>query len=347
MKFVFLGGGPSGALPRELRQLGHEVLSEPAVDWYHAMVNHVDPQRYADRAMAEIDRFEPDVLVLNKGWHSWQGRSGWWHVPPSFLQRAREKSRRSVYICYDDPAATPISIQLGIPQGFDLWLTTCPGIPRLFPSVWPRIRAQVHEFWLAWDTESTWPREWDRAVERHGCDLAVTGTPYHKPFPPPHYRGGFAGPRRDLVMAAIREGFNVGLYGPQTWLNRRHGGDPRFSRYYRGWIDPNRIHVVHKAATTVLGTHLVEGHRYDSGRLPWVGGAGGALIHELRPGLRDEFGPAVAWYKPGDVDEFLTRLRALTSNEPLNRRMREELHARVVLAHTWAHRARKLVELCL
>jgi len=348
MKLAFLGGGPSDALPHELRALGHEVLASPVLDWYRACLDHLDPGVYAERAWPEIRRFAPDVIVLNKGWHGWAGREGWWYVPLGLLAQCREICRRSVYICYDDPAATPITLSLGLPVGFDLWLTSCPGIGRnLFPSAWSRIRADVHEFWLAWDTRNQFPTgaALEAAITRHACDLAVTGSPYYKPFPPPHYQTGFAGPRRDLVFAAIAAGFKVGIYGPATWLKREHGGDPRLAPYYRGWVDPRQIHVVHHIAKTCLGTHLVEGRRYDSGRLPWVLGAGGCLLHELRPGLRDEFGSAVAWYTPGDVVAFVAVLKNLLA-DPAKRLRMITAGRRIVLdKHTWAHRARRFIAL--
>jgi glycosyltransferase involved in cell wall biosynthesis len=190
------------------------------------------------------------------------------------------------------------------------------------------------------------PRERFAEVRaKHGCDLAITGSPYYRPFPPPHYQAGFAGPRRDLALAALEAGFSVGLYGPKTWVNRRHGGDPRLAPHYRGWIEPSKIHLVHWAASVVLGTHLVTGPRYDSGRLPWVLGAGGCLLHELRAGLREEFGDAVAWYRPGDTDGFLANLRALKADPERRQRMRTKGREIVLARHTWAHRAQRLIDI--
>lgn len=343
MRIAFLGGGPSNALPYELRKLGHDVLSNQRTDWYRAAMAHADPLEYARQAMAELKSFGPDVLCLNKGWHGWQADMGWWHVPTSFLSRAREMVKTSIYICYDDPAATPISVQLGIPQGFSHWFTTCPGIPQLFPAMWPRISAKIHRFWLAWDTRTSF-RHVGNETEQEKVDLAITGSPYFRPFPQPHYQRGFAGPRRDLALEALEAGFSVAIYGPQEWLKRRTGGDPRLTSSYKGWVSPDHIHVVHRQARACLGTHLVEGPGYESGRFPWVLGAGGLLIHERRPGLREEFGDVAGWYPPGDCKAFLRTLGGILRDKPRQAKMRKEGRELVMARHTWAHRAQYLVE---
>ena len=341
MKFLFLGGGPNNALPYELRQLGHEVYARPDTDWFHACMNHEEPAQFMQRAKIIFTREHPDVLVVTKGWHlhhespRFAGRP--WVVPPALLQHARSRKAKVVYICYDDPACTPITLQQHLPDCAHAWLTTCAGITKLFSGV-KRTGAAVHEFWLGWD-DRTVCRQEDLQV-----DVAITGSPYHKPFPAPHYQGGFSTPRRDLVRALLDAGFRVGIWGPQEWLRRDDGGDPRFAKIYRGWIDPSRIHVVHQSAPVVVATQLVEGHRYESGRLT-QNGPNQCVVHEDRPGLRGEFGNAVSWFKTGDVAGAVQNVRELLERPDVRQRLRQRLTGVVLGHHCWSHRAKRLVEI--
>lgn len=337
MKFLFLGGGPSTALHDELRELGHKVLSTPKSDWYDAGLNGKTPEEWADGAALEVVNFRPDVLVLHKGWAWFPGHKGIWVVPPAFLGWATARVRASLYLCADDPAGTPITLLHGLHLHFDAWLTTCPGIVEMFPEI---ASVHVEEFWLAQDGRQPLT-DVDPSLE---VDVAMTGTPYYRPFPEPHYQHGFSCPRRDIVLAAIDQGHKVGVWGPPTWLDREHGGDPRIEPVYRGWIDTSRVHVVHRSAKVTIATNLVDGRRYESGKL-WCVGAGGCLLMEEREGLREEFGERVAWFPPGDVGAAMRELGALLGDDARRERMRQEGRAFVLARHSWRERAVRMAEI--
>jgi len=184
------------------------------------------------------------------------------------------------------------------------------------------------------------PIEKDKNLD---VDLAICGSPYWKPFPPPHFQGGFSKARRVIAHAAIKDGINVGIWGKDSWLNADGGGDPSFAPYFKGWVQSNQMHKVNRSAKVVLATHLVEGHRYESGRIPKVGGAGGCLLHEDRPGLKAEFGDAIEWYKTGDTVDCIAKLKSLLADPGRRIKMADKLHEIVMKKHTWTHRAQQLV----
>ena len=336
---ILFAGTPSAALPRDVARLGHEVLFPAETDWWAAMQAGVPPDRYADALWAACKAARPDALVVHKGWHWWHERERW-AVPAEVLWGLRKLVPAILYLCADDPAATPVTIALGLPAPCDVWLTTCPGIVDA-PLHAGRYCARIEEFWLAWD-EDVRPQV---DPELAGVQVALTGHPYYRPFPAPHYQLGFATVRRDLVRRAIECGLRPGIWGPSTWTEESQGGDPKLAAWYRGWLDPSQIHVVHGSVGACVGTHLVEGRRYESGRCVWTLGAGGVLVHELRPGLADEFGDAALWFRPGDIEGALSLCERLSADHELSARMRAEGRALVLERHTWVHRAARLVEL--
>lgn len=331
---ILFAGAIHDALQAALREQGHDPHAPNHTDWYRAQRDGLTAKQWADATAAEVERAQPDAFVVAKGFHYQAGRL--WRVPPAFLWWV---SRRMplVFVSHDDPAATPIILAEGIAHSAHVWLTSCPGIADLFAP-----RARVVEWWLAWDQRIAQPVPVDESL----CvDLAVTGTPYHRPFPRPHYQGGWSGvSRKAYVQAALAAGFTVGIWGPPTWLDADEGGDPSLRPHFRGWLHPDRIHAVHASARVTLATHLVSGHRYDSGRIPFVCGAGGCLLHEHRPGLEDEFSGSVAWFPPGDVDAAIRKLRWLCTHERQRRQMARSAQRKVLARHTWAHRAATLVQ---
>lgn len=346
LRFLFLGGGPSDALHVELRKLGHEVAAPQRADWYAAGQRGQSPADWADGASADVLGVKPDVLVLTKGIGWWGDRPAWM-VPPSFLTWACHRARAALYVSYDDPASTPLVLEARIPDQFDAWLTSCPGIADQHPEI-GQLGVRVEEFWLAWDERT----ELGGVESFADVDLAVTGHPYYRPFPRPHWQHGFGFPRRDLARRALERAQGapwrgdrpLGLWGAPEWLDGQRGGDPAFAGAYRGWIDPTLVHQVHRSARVTLGTHLCEGRRYDSGRLAWTLGAGGVLLHEDRPGLREEFGDLVAWFPPGNLDTCAGELEALLGDDERRARMAREGRAYVLAHHCWRHRAARMAQ---
>lgn len=337
MRILFCGT-PHDALPRDLSRLGHEVLAPEATDWWAWMQAHRHPDHYADSLWRTAREFAPDALVLHKGWHWWVDHPTRWAVPHEVLWALRERVPSMLYLCADDPAATPVSLGLQIPGAFDAWLTTCEGI--VDPPLSVR-GVRVEPFWLAWD-EDVQPRV-DPALA--DVDVAITGHPYYRPFPAPHYQLGFSTPRRSIAHRAIERGMRLGIWGPGTWLEEEHGGDPRLAAWFHGWLDPTQIHVVHASACAVVATQLVEGRGYESGRLPFVCGAGGALVHELRPGLAEAFGDAALFFRPGDVDGALNLCAELRADPARRDRLCAAGRALVLDRHCWKHRAERLAQL--
>lgn len=296
------------------------------------------PQIWADATCKFASEFKPDVFVLHKGWHHYENHARW-SVPPYSLWWLRKMCARMVYMSFDDPAGAPITLGLDIVPPFDMWLTSCPGIADLFKI--PK-RCAVHEYWLAWDDRISQPIPVEPELE---VDVAITGHPYHRPFPPPHWQHGFGTPRADLARAVLERGWNLGIWGPNTWLDREHGGDPLLGPWYRGWLDPSQVHRVHRSAKVTLATQLCEGRRYDAGRLPWTLGAGGCLAHEDRPGLREEFGGSVGWFRYGDLREAMEKVDFLLRHPHVRAEMSAEGQRIVLERHTWKVRAMRLVEL--
>jgi hypothetical protein len=331
---ILFAGAIHDALQHSLRGMGHEPIAPASTDWYVAQRDGLTPKHWADNTAKEIERSKPDAFVLAKGFH-YQGEHIW-RVPPAFLWWVARRMPFA-FACHDDPAATPIILHEGIAHSAHVWLTSCPGIVRLWD-----VRPRVVEWWLAWD------QRWKPHVLTSAecvADLAVTGTPYTGPFPAPHFQGGWAGaPRREYVRAAVRAGFSVRIYGPRSWLDEEQGGDPAFAPLFHGWLHPDRIWEVHNESRVSLGTHLVSGHRYESGRIPFVCGAGGCLLHEHRPGLEDEFGGAVAWFTPGDVTAAIRKLRWLVDNPAKRDQMARAAQRKVRQSHTWHDRAATLAE---
>jgi hypothetical protein len=244
-----------------------------------------------------------------------------------------------LYWCLDDPADTPVTLQLYgdvLPQ-FDAYLSGCPGIVELFG-----ITVPVYEFWQGWDEDLDPETDANRLL---ADTIAITGSTYRQPFPAPHYQSGFSGPRRDLVRALLAKGLPVGLWGNGDWLVEERGGDPSFANLYHGQLPATDIHRVHGGAAACVGTHLVEGRRWDSGRLPWVMGAGGVLIHEDRPGLREEAEGAVLFFPPGDWQMAADLCGVVLSSPRLAEAMRQRGRRLVMEKHTWAVRAKRLVEI--
>ena len=103
------------------------------------------------------------------------------------------------------------------------------------------------------------------------------------------------------------------------------------------------MHLVHRSAKVSLCTQLVQGYRYESGRCVWVGGAGGFVLHEDRPGLRDEFGKNVMWFQPGNLNQAHSQLMTALRYPAMRAEMSNTLRDIVFQKHTWQHRASTLI----
>jgi hypothetical protein len=331
MRFLWGGGQPDDALAWELHQLGHRVTEGRS--WWSALQDDETPEKWGADICAQLAEGY-DVLVVVKG--ALFGKNCLWYPDTRVMHRIRKSVPAMIYLCYDDPAFTPVQLGVQLAQWYDAYGTTCPGIETLFGQWRRRMPKRIFEHWLAWDRRIEMP-----AVEKT-VDVAFTGSPYWRPFPAPHYQGGFSCPRRDLVRVALDAGFSVGLWGSDEWVTGG-GGDPFFEPYYHGFVPPSQVHLVHASARVCVATHLVEGHRYDSGRLPWLGGAGCCILHEDRPGLREEFGDMVEWFRPGDLGDFRQKLTGLLGDPDRRAHMGRRIRQYVLEHHTWKNRAEDII----
>lgn len=331
MSRILFAGGIHAALRQALAEFGHIVWSPDALDWWRTMESGGSPGDWASAVALADAHFEPDVFVLSKGLH------GDWQVPTGALWEMRRRGVLIVLVCHDDPAVAPLLLLSGIAAPAHYWLSSCAGIRELFPWGWSEhTKAQVVEWWLAWDERLPVV---DRA--EHRVDVAVCGTPYWRPFPRPHYQAGFSGPRRSMVRSFLDAGLTVGLWGSEDWCDPDRGGALDFASIWRGKVPFEECVNVYRSARTVWGSQLVQGYRYESGKCVWVGGAGGLLIHEERPGLREEFGGSVLWHNPGDANHALAQIRLALSDDfaPTRNAIVRDLHSITMDRHLWRHRA--------
>src|SRR4030067_1193879 len=204
MRFLFAGGFPNECLQNSLRKLGHEVFDETTWGWYTKYIDGVStPRDWGEAVSKAVKEYKPDVFVISKG-GLWR-KGNFWKIDGAAVWWIKSQVKKMVYISFDDPAFTPVPLAEGILLPFDLWGTVCIGIKDIIPSFKTMFHGRLFEFWQGWDDTIPQPIEKDKNLD---VDLAICGSPYWKPFPPPHFQGGFSKARRVIAHAAIKDGIN-------------------------------------------------------------------------------------------------------------------------------------------
>lgn len=139
------------------------------------------------------------------------------------------------------------------------------------------------------------------------------------------FAGGADAERRPILSAIVDAGFRVALYG-DYWEKIRE-----LARYARGAGDPSRLRrsiAAAKVCLCLVRRANRDGHSMRSFEVP---AAGGCLLTEDTDEHREIFGQEGActlYFR--STEEMLAKLRRLTADEPLRRRLAAAAHRRIV-----------------
>lgn len=322
-----------------VRARGHEVVSngqwgwdpkDCPDNWWVHMQRGSSPAQWGAYLSARTAETGADVLVLGKGYHWVDGVP--WYTPPAALEQIRRRGTRIVYLSWDDPDHVDAACKTGMLQWVDAIGTCCLDVRRSKGPYRARApRARIFDFWPGWDQASWEPLMAEPVTPT--CDLLLGGTPYLKPTD--EYAGP---PRRDIAWAAIRHGWKVEVWGPPSWLNLEHGGDPALAPYYHGEYAYAERGRLWRRARVNVNVHIRYGAPlYLNDRFFMVGGCGQPLVCDDQPGVAEHF-PEVYYYRGGDLAQLMDRA-ALILSDPAPAAARATVtRERILAKHTLAHR---------
>ena len=361
MRFLFVGTHYA-ALRRELVNLGHEC---EAIDHWAlfckrgalAAAEACYPEENV--SMGEVNayvndyarKYKPDVLVQWKGWINDQQ----YIMPGTIGNLKHDIDCLTVYWSVDDPDFVGHWQQfLSMLDVWDVSLSCCKASLDTYK------RAGVkdpHYFLPGFDTD--WPVD-TIEDQRESVDLVIAGHPYA----PVH--GADMG-RADLALAAKRAGFSVEVYGPdvEMWAAPRDSlvtGHEELRENYHGWLDHDRVWTAYVRGKVVLNNHLRKGGGYDPRYAGYcndkifqiAGTGGGAMLMDYQPGVSPEVlteGDDYIQYrpslKPSDcVESAMFCLEGLLADDAMRREISRNARRRTLEEHTWAHRAKQLIDIC-
>jgi uncharacterized protein (DUF983 family) len=153
-------------------------------------------------------------------------------------------------------------------------------------------------------------------------------------------------PEREVVMQAILSqfpSFNIGIWG-NDW-GRRCRGKNDILRAWRGrpLYGEQFTNVV---ATSKINLNIIDPMNYPVANMRFfeIPVAGGLQVCSSCPEMESEFkhGETIFYYR--DIEELLNLIRMLLENDSLRKRVAQAGHEKVLKAHTYTHRAQRILE---